>query len=434
MIALVDCNNFYASCERVFNPSLDGKPIVVLSNNDGCVIARSQEAKDKGVEMGEVAFQRMDFYAANSIHVFSSNYTLYGDLSRRVMETLACVIPEIEIYSIDEAFLDLSGYAQFNDLATLASTMRERVYQNIGIPVSVGIAPTKALAKIANRLCKKLKRKNGFIILDNQEKIDAALKMVAIGDVWGIGRRYAKLLNGYHVTTAYEFTKLNDDFVKKHLSVVGLRLLHELRGKPCLDMEFSAAAKKNICTSRSFGSQTDSYLEIREAVANHAAMCAEKLRRQKSCAAVVSVFIETNRFDTRQVYVGRSKSINLPVASNDTAELTHYALRALDLIYKAGVRHKKAGVIVLDFVPQENVQANLFDDENRERKKQLMQTVDKLNRWAGKGMVKLAVQGTGSFNVKAQNEPKEHRSWQLRRERLSPRYSTCWEEMLTVRI
>ena len=436
MIALVDCNNFYASCERVFNPKLEAKPVVVLSNNDGCVIARSQEAKDLGIEMGEPAFQRKEFYAANGVHVYSSNYTLYGDMSRRVMNTLGNVIPEIEIYSIDESFLDLRGYETFHDLEQIGAEARDQVRRWVGIPVSVGIAPTKVLAKLANRLCKKDKNQKGVYVLDSQSNIEAALRRVNVGDVWGIGRRYAHFLQQHGVHTAWDFTQLPDSFVRKHMSVVGLRLVNELRGKHCLEMEYIVEPKKNICTSRSFGKQTDNYDEIREAVANYTAMCAEKLRKQKSSTGLLTVFLETNRFDERQPFIGRSKAINLPVASNDTTELTKYTLRGLEELYKSGVKYKKAGVIVMNIVPEDCVQMGLFDGQDREKRNKLMQVMDKVNQWAGAGMVKLAVQGTEPFNrhIPEGTAAQTISNWRLRREKLSPRYTTCWDEMLTIGI
>ncbi|MEO8174659.1 MAG: Y-family DNA polymerase, partial [Sediminibacterium sp.] len=290
MIALVDCNNFYASCERVFDPKLVGKPVVVLSNNDGCVIARSEEAKTLGVEMGAPAHHWEQFFEQNGVYVFSSNYTLYGSLSHRVMKTLAEFVPELEIYSIDEAFLNMTDLA-FEDLLKLGIKIRRTVRQHVGIPVSVGIAPTKTLAKMANRYAKKNRKDVGVHWAATPELVQEMLEFTEIGEIWGIGRQHSIFLqkNGFH--TAADFVKAPDDWVRSNLSVVGLRMLSELRGVPSIDWEFKAPAKKNIMTSRSFGKIITKKEDIIEALSNYAALCAGKLREQKTCAKSLHVFL-----------------------------------------------------------------------------------------------------------------------------------------------
>ena len=295
MYALVDCNNFFASCERVFNPALREQPIVVLSNNDGCVIARSNEAKKLGLKMGDPFFKVKDIIEKNGIHVFSSNYVLYGDMSSRVMKILSDFVKDVEVYSIDESFLDLTGYEEYYNLLEYGKQIVHTVSRNTGIPVSMGIAPTKTLAKVASKFAKKYKRYGGVCIIDSEEKREKALKLFDIEDVWGVGRQYAKLLNYHGIKTAYDFTLKPESFIRKHMKVGGVRTWKELRGIPCHSLE-QPQDKKSICTSRSFGETVTDYPTLSEAVSNFAAACARKLREQNSCAGMITVFILTNRF------------------------------------------------------------------------------------------------------------------------------------------
>lgn len=409
MYGLIDCNNFYASCERVFQPSLNGKAIVVLSNNDGCVIARSAEAKALGIPMGEPAFKLKELIESNKVYVFSSNYVLYGDMSNRVMTTIGAFVPEMEIYSIDEAFLLLNGFENIN-LSELGGKLVQTVIRNTGIPVSLGIAPTKTLAKVANKFAKKYKAYKGVCIIDTDDKREKALKLTKIGDVWGIGRQYTKKLEYYSVNTAWDFTQRSKGWVKQQMGVVGERTWLELRGTPCIETE-SPKSKKTICTSRSFGEKLTTIEPISEAVANFAAGCAEKLRAQKSTAAVVIVFIHTNPFATNQPQYYNQVAMQLSVSSNDSTELIDYALKGLQSIFREGYQYKKAGVIVSEISPEKPLQTDMFDTRDRTKYNKVMGVMDKLNASYGRQKVKIAAQG---FD----------RKWKLKNEKLSPCYTT----------
>lgn len=414
MFGLVDCNNFYASCERVFNPSLNGKPIVVLSNNDGCVIARSNEAKVLGIKMGVPAYQIKDLVKKHDVAVFSSNYVLYGDMSGRVMSMLAELAPEIEVYSIDEAFLNLEG---IQDLQTLGSKIVRQVTRGTGIPVSAGIASTKTLAKVANKFAKKYPAYNRLCIIDTEEKREKALKLFEIGDVWGIGRRQAAKLEKQGVKTAYDFTQLPGSWVRKNMTVTGERTWKELRGISCIDMESAPPAKKQICTSRSFGKMVEDIDTMSEAIATHASTCAKKLRQQKSYAMSLMVFIHTNNFREDLPQYWKNTIIKLPVPTSDTLEIVHYALEGLKSIFMPGYQYKKAGVIITEIVT--SAQLGLFDTVDREKREKLMQAIDKVNG-EHRHLVKLAVQGNG-------------RDWKLKQEQLSKRYTTDINEVLTIK-
>ena len=414
MFGLVDCNNFYASCERVFNPSLNGKPIVVLSNNDGCVIARSNEAKVLGIKMGVPAYQIKDLVKQHDVAVFSSNYVLYGDMSGRVMSMLAELAPEIEVYSIDEAFLNLAGIKY---LQSLGANIVRKVSRGTGIPVSLGIAPTKTLAKMANKFAKKYPAYNRLCIIDTEEKREKALKLFEIGDVWGIGRRQAAKLEKQGVKTAFDFTQLPGSWVRKNMTVVGERTWKELRGISCIDMESAPPAKKQICTSRSFGKMVEDIDTMSEAIATHASACAKKLRQQKSYAMSLMVFIHTNNFREDLPQYWKNTIIKLPVPTSDTLEIVHYALEGLKSIFMPGYQYKKAGVIITEIVT--SAQLGLFDTVDREKREKLMQAIDKVNG-EHRHLVKLAVQGNG-------------RDWKLKQEQLSKRYTTDINEVLTIK-
>ncbi|WP_224995300.1 Y-family DNA polymerase [Cesiribacter sp. SM1] len=418
MIALVDCNNFYVSCERVFDPGLNGKPVVVLSNNDGCVISRSQEAKDLEIWMGAPAFQIRELVEQHNIKVFSSNYTLYGDMSGRVMQTLRTFSPNVEVYSIDEAFLDVAGLPE--GLDEWAQRLRTTVRKNVGIPVGVGIGPTKVLAKVANWLAKKHPdyKKEGVFVL-REEVREQVLKEVPIAEVWGIGRKHAERLKQKEVFSALDFiTKLPESWVKQHMSVVGQRLQRELKGQSCLSLELMAQAKQNICTSRSFADMLEDVELIKEAVSTHASRCAFKLRRDGSCAGAITVFLHTNRFKVNDLQYANAQTLLLPQASADSRVLVKAAMRGLEMIYKKGYRYKKAGVIVSQIVPRQQVQQDLFacSSENPE----LMKVVDKLNGRYGQEKVRVAALGY-------------KKGWHLRREHLSPCYTTNLREVLKVK-
>jgi DNA polymerase V len=419
MFALVDCNNFYASCERVFRPDLRGKPIVVLSNNDGCVIARSNEAKEIGIPMGAPAFEYDALFRQNNVHVFSANFALYGDMSQRVMNVLSDYTPEIEIYSIDECFLNLKGFEFFN-LQEYGQEMHQKVVQWTGIPISVGMAPTKALSKVANRIAKKFSvQTKGVYIIDNEEKRIKALKWLKIEDVWGIGRQHSKRLRAYGVKTAYDFTMLDDAFVQKHLSIVGLRLKKDLSGIPTLDLEESHP-KKNIATTRSFETNYTELEQLNERISTFAVSCAEKLRKQKSCCKSLMVFIHTNGHRKDLPQYSRNIVVQLPFATNSSIELAQFAKQALKLIYRPGYAYKKAGVIVQDFTPENTIQQTLFEKSN-EKHVPLMQAIDQLNARMGQQKIRLASQ-----DIK--------RVWKMKQEKLSPRYTTKLSDIITIHV
>jgi DNA polymerase V len=419
MLALVDCNSFYVSCERVFNPSLNGRPTVVLSNNDGCIVSRSNEAKALGIKLGEPAFKIADLLEKNNVAVFSSNYTLYGDISQRVMTTLAGFAPEMEVYSIDEAFLNLEGIGA--DMDAYGREIRRRVLKDTGMPVCVGIGPTKVLAKAANHCAKKRPEHGGVLVLDSPDTIEATLRTITVGDVWGVGRQYRKMLETAGVRTAWDLTRQPDAWVQKRMTIVGLRLKKELLGESCLELELVAPAKKMICTSRSFGQSQKNLDSLKEAVANFAAACALKLREQKTCAGQVLVFIQTNSFKPEEPQHAQNAVYKLPVATNNSGELIKYAVAVLEAIYRKGYSYKKAGVIVSEIVPEDQVQAFLFDGVDRVKEGRLMETIDRLNARYGTNTVKVAQQGYDS-------------RWKLRQEKLSPCYTTRWSDIIEVKV
>lgn len=419
MFALVDCNNFYASCQRVFEPHLIGKPVVILSNNDGCVIARSDEAKLAGVPMGAPAFKFEALFKEKNIYVYSSNYALYGDMSNRVMNMLRTYTPDLELYSIDEAFLKFTGFELF-DLNALGFDMRKKITRGTGIPVSIGFAPTKALAKVANKIARKFsERTQNVYIIDTEEKRIKALKWTKIEDVWGIGRKHAKRLKQKNILTAYQFTQLSDAWVRKEMAVVGLRLKHDLEGKPTLDLE-GPRSKKMIATTRSFETKYATYDEISERVSTFTASCAEKLRRQNCHCNMVTVFIQTNYLANDQSQYSRSITINTGFPTNSTIELNQAAQKGLKEIYKAGYSYKRAGVVVMGLTPNDETQLNLFNTSNPKHQP-LMSVIDKMNLSFGDNKVKFGVQSLG-------------RQWKMKQERLSPKFSTKLKDVITIEL
>lgn len=416
MYALVDCNNFYASCERIFNPSLDQKPVVVLSNNDGCVIARSEEAKALGIEMGAPIFMMQQALKAKQVSVFSSNYTLYGSISNRVMNTLSSFAPEMEIYSIDEAFLDLSSF-RLVCLKAYAEKIKETIKKHIGIPVSIGIAPTRTLAKMANRFSKKNKHTKGIYIIENEAARWLLLQRTPVEEVWGLGPQHCKKLQQMGVKTAADFTQLPPSWVRKHFTVVGSRLLCELNGEPVLDKQESGSVKKGISTARSFGATLSLKKDIEEAVAAHAASCARKLREQQSCATTLEVLLQTNIHRAADKQYAQKIRVTLSVPTSSSASLIQASHRALQLIYRNGYQYKKAGVTVLDLVPETEVQQPFFQQPLKDR--HLLRVMDALNSQLGKDKVRYAAQGYDN-------------RWKLRQEHLSPCYTTNIKEVLKI--
>ena len=415
MLALADCNNFYASCERVFQPQLEGKPILVLSNNDGCVIARSNESKALGIKMGVPVFQVKNIIEQHNIQLFSSNFTLYGDLSKRVMSTIKQEVKAMEVYSIDEAFMDFSGEGSPLEKGI---ALKKKVQQHVGIPISIGIAPTKTLCKVAGLIAKKY-TKSGVFVLKDKAIIERALKWLPVEELWGVGRRHARMLQSVGIKTAYDLCRADDSWVRRRLSVVGLRMVKELRGTPCFPLEENANRKKNICTSRSFGKPVKQLEDLKEALSTYASNCAYKLRKQKSCATRISVFIHTNPFKpTDKQYKGFT-SFKLDTPTNDSIELVRLSLQGLEKIYRSDCTYKKAGVIVSEISPQQQQQLSLFDTLNRKKHQAVMTALDNINDKLGKDKVHLAVQGNG-------------RQWKMRQEQLSPCYSTRIEDALKV--
>jgi DNA polymerase V len=419
MIALIDCNNFYVSCERVFQPLLLGRPLIVLSNNDGCAISRSNEAKALGIKMGTAHFKIKDLIEQHNIQIRSSNYPLYGDMSQRVMHVIKSFVPKTEVYSIDEIFCDLSELEQYNDLTELGKLIKATVKQYTGIPVSVGIAPTKVLAKMANRYAKKMTLEVGVHCADTQDEIDILLNFTPAGDIWGIGSEHEKFLIKHGFKTAADLAKAPEEWIRKELSVKGQRLLTELKGTSCITFTEVKPPKKAIATTRSFGKLISSKKEVQQAVATHTASCAAKLRKEGSCARKLHVFIQTDNFRTQDAQLAHSITMELPVATNSTPELIRYAMKALDLIYKEGYNFKKTGVVALELVPAPSVQMGLFDGVNRKRDEKLMRAVDNINVSYGKETVRHAVQGYA-------------RDWKLRQEHLSKPYTTRFDQIKKV--
>ncbi len=414
IFALVDCNNFYASCERVFNPKLNGQPIIVLSNNDGCVVARSNEAKALGIGMGVPEFQIRPLLRAHHVQVFSSNYTLYGDLSQRVMETLEPFSPDLEIYSIDEAFLNLSGFTSRN-LTEYGHIIRATVKRWTGLPVSVGIAETKTLAKIANRIAKRTPDTSGVFDLLACPDRNALLDRVPVEDVWGIGRNHARVLNQHGITTALQLREVDDQWIRKRMGIVGLRLVMELRGVSCLDLEQCPPPRQSLTCSRAFGTLINTLEEMEEAISVYTSRVAEKLRRERLAATVLTVCLTTNEFKEGPQY-SNALTLKLPVVTDSTADLIRCALRGIRSIYRDGYCYKKAGVMLTGLVPASLIQFDLFDDQDRRRSKRLMAALDAINdRW-GAGTLQYASSGLT-------------KAWQTQCHRRSPAYTTDWDAL-----
>ncbi|MBV1924476.1 MAG: Y-family DNA polymerase [Flavobacteriaceae bacterium] len=422
MIALVDCNSFYASCEQVFRPDLWGTPVVVLSNNDGCVIAANKEAKALSeIPMFEPVFKIKKQLTDNNVTFFSSNYTLYGEMSQRVMNVLKTFSPQVEIYSIDEAFVDFAGM-KYSSLEDYGHCIRKTVYRSTGLPVGVGVAPTKVLAKLANKISKKFAHiNNNVCVIDTEEKRIKALKWAKINDVWGIGGKHAKRLQNIGVFTAYEFTQLPEEWVRKNMTVVGVRIWNELRGTSCIEFKTLPKPRKGIATAKSFGKKLEDLGMIMEACSYYISEVTEILRAQKSCATYLQVFLHTNYFSDRDKQYSKSITITLAMPTCDTFVLIYEAKKALELIYKPGYRYKKVGVCLSGIIPQEYVQGNLFHAPPKWNKNELLKTFDAINKKYGKSTVFSALVGT---RVK---------EWELIKEDRSPRYTTQWKELLKVK-
>ena len=416
MFALVDVNSFYASCERVFRPDLEGKPIVVVSNNDGCIISLSREAKQFGIKMGEPYFKFKEKRYPSRVYVFSSNYALYADLSSRVMQTLTDLAPAIEIYSIDEAFVNVSGVSHCLSLETFGHQMRTQVFKNTGLTVGVGIAPTKTLAKLANYAAKRWASPGGVVDLSGRERQRKLLAKVPVEEVWGVGRRITKKLNAMGITTALELAEASSWVIRKHFNVVMERTARELRGEPCLDLEEFAPTKQQIICSRSFGHRITQYEEMHQAICAYAERAAEKLRGEHQYCRFISVFVRTSPHADNEIYYGNQASVTLMTPTNDSRDIIRAATEALGRIWLDGYRYMKAGVMLADFFSSGVAQLNLFDDNRlRANSAALMEMIDSVNH-SGKGKIWFAGQGI-------------EKSWAMKREMLSPAYTTRYADL-----
>lgn len=419
MFALADCNNFFVSCERVFRPDLEGRPVIVLSRNDGCAIARSNEAKALGVKMGDPYFKLRDLIERNNIAVFSGNMALYADFSRRIRSILREAAPQIEVYSIDEAFLDMRGVDNV-DFDTFSKGLSMRCRKLTGIPVSVGVAPTKTLAKIAAQLCKSYPKLRGGCFMHRDADIEKVLKRFPIEDVWGIGRRSAPRLKEQGVNTAYDFCRLNEGWIMRRMGVVGLRTWRELHGIPAIGFDSIAEPRQSICNSRSFSSEIYDIGELSEQIAKFAAMTAERLREQHSVCSRLTVFAATNRFHTSDIQQCGHITIPLIEPTDSTLAIVRASREALAEIFVRGAGYKKAGVIASAITPREGTPISMFSAESNERHHRLMQAIDEINRKSeGRGIV---LASEGQSDVKALSR---HRS---------PLYTTSWDELPVVKL
>ena len=417
IFALVDCNNFFVSCERVFQPNLEKRPVMVLSSNDGCVVARSQEVKDLGIRMGQPAFQVRDLILEHDIRVFSSNFNLYSDMSHRIMSILSNESPQVEIYSVDEAFLDFSGF-ELSELAAQGHKMRDQVRQWTGIPISVGFGPTKTLAKIANHVAKKNPKIHGVFDLMMYPDPDQVLNSISVEDIWGVGRRYSKMLRSFGIFTAYDLKQTPLSWVRKKMSITGVRLVTELQGTPCLSVEEVPPLKKTTTVSRTFGQSIETLEELKQAVATFASAAAEKIRRSSLHAGAMSVFVHTSRFDQTSYY-GDSRMVSFSQATNDTLTILKYGNDLVCQLYRPGFRYTKAGICLLDLCGSQQVQRNLFAPRIF-RNQHLNRAMDDINRTMGRGTLSYGATGL---------DPR----WLTKATKKSQRYTTRWDELAEVK-
>jgi len=402
-IALIDCNSFYVSCERLFNPKIRKKPVVVLSNNDGCIVSRSNEAKALGIKMGEPYFKAKDIIVKNNVQVFSSNYSLYGDLSRRVMRTLKRFNSDIEVYSIDEAFIDLSNFLD-NEVEDLAQEIRATVLQWTGIPTSIGIANTKTLSKVANHIAKK--KQSGVTNFVGVENIDPLLEKVDINDIWGVGKQLTKFYHKNGIYNAKQLKNKSNTWIKKSSNVLGSRTAMELRGISCIDMKKTKSKRKSCVVSRSFGQRVEKYQELKEAVVNYCLNASEKIRSESLIAKSITVFVRTSPFQNKFGYYSNSKTIDFPIATSDSIEIVKTALTALESIFKNGYRYQKAGVMLTGLLNSDGVK-NLFSTEKDKKINDLMRSIDNTNYRYGRSALSLASAGVQKkWNMRRQHSSK----------------------------
>ena len=400
-VALIDCNSFYVSCERLFNPKIEKKPVVVLSNNDGCVISRSTEAKQIGIKMGEPYFKVKELVKKNGVYIFSSNYALYGDISRRVMKTLKSFSDKIEIYSIDEAFVDLSHIGE-KDVENYAKKIRKRILRWTGIPTSIGISNTKTLSKVANHIAKK--NKTGVIYL--KENIDQKLKDFNISDIWGVGKQLSKLYIKNGIDTAYKLKNISNSWVKKSTNVLGAKTVMELRGISCIDLETQETKRKSCCVSRSFGKKVESLEKLEESITTHCLNAAEKIRNDNQITRSITVFIRTSPFDKNRKYYSNSITIDLPIATDNSLELVKVSISGLKKIYKYGYFYQKAGIVLSKLKEQSEKEFNLFAPIMENKSQILMKAIDFTNAKYGRNAISIAQAGI-------------NKSWKMRREHSS---------------
>jgi len=419
MFGLADCNSFFVSCERVFAPFLQDKPVVVLSNNDGCVVSRSKEAVELGIKMGQPLFQIRDLVKTKSVYVFSSNYVLYGDMSHRVMQTLSDNVPSIEVYSIDEAFLDLRGI-ELSDLESFGTDLAYRVRRNTGIPISVGISNTKTLAKIASKIAKKDSKLNGVCFLRDETDIRNVLKTFPVSEIWGIGREYSKMLMKSKIMTAYDFSLTSPQWVKEKMSIVGLRTWRELHSEPCISFEDSIKDKKQICVSRSFSRELSDFEELSQAVATFATRASANLRRQNSVCYSIYVFILTNQFREGAYPYYRSSIVTQEFPTDSTIKIVKGAIEALVKIYRKGYSYKKAGVILMNISKKDNTPSDIFYNDEMQKHNSLMKTLDDINSRFGDNALVTATQGVNKL-ITFSNY-------------LSKKYTTSWDDIIEVKI
>ncbi len=415
VFCLVDCNNFYVSCERVFNPKLKNKPVVVLSNNDGCIVSRSNEAKELGIKMGSPLFMIRDLIKKHNVEVFSSNYALYGDMSERVMNTLQSFVSQIERYSIDEAFLLMKN----RNLLEFGKEIKKTIMRNTGIPVSLGFGPTKTLAKLANKFVKQYPHLQGVLDINNHHNFDELLTYFDVSDIWGIGTQYSELLKSNGIYTAYDLKKADEIWIKRNMTIVGLRTVLELRGKSCLKLEQVMPRNKTLIRSGGFGKPVQELSELKEAVAFYVTKGVEKLRRAHSVASSIKVFINTNHFKTKEPQYSNHIMINLPLWSNHTGDLIKFALYGLEKIYMPGFNYKRAGVMFDGILPEDTYQYNFFFEKDTERDKRLMKAFDSINSRFGKDTIKFAATGI-------------ERGWKQNQASRSPHYTTNWNDLPVV--
>lgn len=412
MFALVDANSFYASCEQAFRPELDHVPVVVASNNDGCVIARSALAKKLGIKTGDPIFKNAELFRRHGVVCFSSNYELYGDMSYRMMSTLEEICPRVSVYSIDEAFCDLKGVRNCRDLTEFGREIKQTVYQRTLLHVGVGIAPTKTLAKLANHAAKTWQATGGVVDLSNVGRQRKLMALLPCDEVWGVGRRIAKKLNAMGISTALQLADSDIRFIRKHFSVVLERTVRELRGESCLEFDEFQPAKQEICCSRSFGERVTDYNNMREAIVSYATRAAEKLREEHQYCRYVSAFVKTSPFAVNEPYYAQHAGTKLTTPTQDTRDVVAAAVRCLDAVWRDGHRYQKAGILLGDFFSHGVAQLNLFDEYTpRPNSQALMQVLDALNQRNGRGSVFFAGQGI-------------QRPWQMKRKMLSPRWTT----------